>query len=109
MLKKITAAAISMTLATLPTAALADSSRGVTRKWDPTDKVGKVRAQRYTTRDGKKILVDTDGKHYLLSQDGKRFMVDQAGNKIQVNQAGKIIEMNQGRNLKQRIGPGPLA
>ena len=60
MLKKLTAATVSLALVSLPTATLAGSPTGGVRKWDPTDVRGKVRAQRYTTPDGRKVLVDKD-------------------------------------------------
>jgi hypothetical protein len=78
------------------------------KKWTPQIRKGSLKAQRYTTEDGQKILISPDGTMYLLDKEGKHFMVDQNGQKIQVDQAGNIIKVGKQRGLKLRIGPGPL-
>jgi hypothetical protein len=112
MIKKSIATIISLSLSVLPMSAIAAGKHGTPKSWDPTDKIGKnkrVKAQRYTTKNGQIILMGADGKRYLMDKKGKHYMVDQNGNKIQVNSAGKIIKMNNQRNIILRLGPGPLA
>jgi hypothetical protein len=106
MIRRVFVAIISLLfmLAPMTTPAL---SAEKTKKWKPRIKKG-LKAQRYTTKDGKKILIAPDGTMYLLDHEGKHFMVDQNGQKIRVNQAGNIIKVGKQRGLKLRIGPGPL-
>lgn len=106
MLKKAMVAVISLILSIIPIAGLAGSK---TKDWKPSDVQGKVKAQRAVTQSGQKALLMPDGKMYLLDKEGKHFMVDQFGNKIQVNSAGHIIKVGKQREVKLRIGPGPLA
>ncbi|MGD2125286.1 MAG: hypothetical protein PVG99_04355 [Desulfobacteraceae bacterium] len=108
MLKKVAVAVVSLLLSVLPITAVA-GSQSKAKTWNPSVKKGKVKAQRYTTKDGKKVLVMPDGKRYLLDDEGKRFMVDQNGHKIRVDAVGKIIKVGEQRGLKLRVTPGPLA
>jgi len=107
-MKKVLAPVLSFLIMLLPAAVTAGSKAGV-QTWNPKKvKKGSVKAQRMTTKDGKKILMARDGKMYLLDDTGKRYMVDQNGKKVQVNQAGKIIQVGDQRNIIKRLGPGPL-
>ncbi len=106
MLKQAMATIISLVLSIIPIAGLAGSK---TKDWKPSDVQGQVKAQRAVTQNGQKTLLMPDGKMYLLDKQGKHVMVDQFGNKIQVNNAGHIIKVGKQRDVKLRIGPGPLA
>lgn len=106
MLKKTVATVISLALSIIPVAGQAGSK---TKDWKPSNVQGKVKAQRAVTQSGQKTLLMPDGKMYLLDKEGKHFMVDQFGNKIQVNNAGHIIKVGKQREVKLKIGPGPLA
>lgn len=108
MFKRIVATLVSLAISVLPMTAAAGAQPKV-KKWDPATKSKKVKAQRYTAPNGSKILVAPDGKRYLLDDAGRHYMVDPAGNKVQVNKAGKIIDTSAQKDLKRRIGPGPLA
>ena len=108
MLKRTFAALISVVLSLIPLSATA-GSQTKSKAWDPSERSGKVKAQKYVTPDGKRILIAPDGKRYLLDSTGKRYMGDQNGNQLQGDRAGRILEMNQQKKVKLRIGPGPLA
>jgi hypothetical protein len=108
MLKGIISTVLSFGFMLIPMVATAGSQQKAV-KWNTKVKKGSIKAQRITTKDGKKILVAPDGTMYLLDSDGKHFMVDQNGQKIQVNQVGYIIKVGKQRKIKLRIGPGPLA
>jgi hypothetical protein len=107
MIRRVFVAVISFLFMLAPMATPAFSGEK-TKKWKPHIKKGSLKAQRYTTKDGKKVLISPDGTMYLLDHQGKHFMVDQNGQKIRVNQAGNIIKVGKQRGLKLRIGPGPL-
>ncbi|MEJ2031606.1 MAG: hypothetical protein P8Y63_00865 [Deltaproteobacteria bacterium] len=108
MKKKTLATIVSVALSTAPMTATAMKPA---KAWVPSkssSKVGKVKARKYTTKDGKKVMLAPDGNRYLLDDSGKHYMVDQAGNKIKLDAAGKIIRMG-GSGIQKRIGPGPVA
>ena len=80
------------------------------KEWSKqTRDVKKVKKSRTVTPDGKPVIVDESGARYLLTDDGKRFVVDQNGNKIQVDDLGKTILLPSQKEIKLRLGPGPVA
>ena len=107
MIRRVFVAILSFVFMLAPMAMTANSGQK-TKKWTPKIKKGYLKAQRYTTKNGQKILISPDGTMYLLDKQGKHYMVDQNGQKIRVDQAGSIIKVGKQRGLKLRIGPGPL-
>lgn len=111
MFKKLASPLISAVLGLFVTSAIAQPvAKPQVKEWSKrTKNVRKVKNHRATTRDGKPVLVDESGRRYLLTNDGKRFVVDQNGNKIQVNNLGKKILLPSQKEIKLRLGPGPVA
>jgi len=80
------------------------------KDWSKQTKAAKKeKKNRGVTPDGKPVLVDESGTRYLLTDDGKRFVVDQNGNKIRVDDRGKTILLPSQKEIKLRLGPGPVA
>jgi hypothetical protein len=80
------------------------------KEWSrQTKDIKKVKKSRTVTPDGKPVLVDESGTRYLLTDDGKRFVVDQNGSKIQVDDRGKTILLPSQKEIRLRLGPGPVA
>ena len=112
MFRKLVTALITAVFALFATSAIAQQSaeKPQAKDWSQqTKSIKKGKKTRATTPDGKPLLVDESGKRYLLTDDGKRFVVDQNGNKIQVDNRGKTILLPSQKEIKLRLGPGPVA
>jgi hypothetical protein len=112
MFRKYVSMLVTAVFALFATSAIAQQTveQPKVKEWSKqTSSTKKGKTTRAKTPDGKPVLVDESGKRYLLTDDGKRFVVDQNGTKIQVDDRGKTILMPSQKEIKLRLGPGPVA
>lgn len=111
MFRRIVSALVTAVFAFFATSAIAQQpvEKSQVKDWSKQTKSVKKKSSRSVTPDGKPVLVDESGKRYLLTDDGKRFVVDQNGNKIQVDDRGKTILLPSQKEIRMRLGPGPVA